>query len=46
VRLGTINKEAARRMDLRKKFPFPIKAIEIDGSSELKAQFEEACKMK
>jgi putative transposase len=31
---------------LRKKFPFPIKAIQIDGGSEFKAQFEEACRRK
>lgn len=31
---------------LRKKFPFPIKAIQIDGGSEFKDQFEEACKGK
>jgi len=29
---------------LRKKFPFPIKAIQIDGGSEFKDQFEEACR--
>jgi putative transposase len=28
---------------LRKKFPFRIKAIQIDGGSEFKDQFEEAC---
>jgi putative transposase len=28
---------------LRKKFPFKIKAIQIDGGSEFKDQFEEAC---
>ena len=31
---------------LRKKFPFPIKAIQIDGGSEFKDQFEEACQRK
>lgn len=31
---------------LRKKFPFPIKAIQIDGGSEFKDQFEEACRSK
>lgn len=31
---------------LRKKFPFRIKAIQIDGGSEFKDQFEEACKRK
>ena len=31
---------------LRKKFPFPIKAIQIDGGSEFKDQFEEAWRMK
>ena len=31
---------------LRKKFPFRIKAIQIDGGSEFKDQFEEACKGK
>jgi transposase InsO family protein len=31
---------------LRRKFPFPIKAIQIDGGSEFKDQFEEACKAK
>ena len=29
---------------LRKKFPFRIKAIQIDGGSEFKDQFEEACR--
>jgi transposase InsO family protein len=29
---------------LRKKFPFPIKAIQIDGGSEFRDQFEEACR--
>jgi putative transposase len=29
---------------LRKKFPYPIKAIQIDGGSEFKDQFEEECK--
>lgn len=29
---------------LRKKFPFGIKAIQIDGGSEFKDQFEEACR--
>lgn len=28
---------------LRKKFPFPIKAIQIDGGSEFKQFFEQAC---
>ncbi len=28
---------------LRKKFPFPIRAIQIDGGSEFKDQFEVAC---
>lgn len=27
---------------LRKKFPFPIKAIQVDGGSEFRDQFEEA----
>ena len=31
---------------LRKKFPFPIKAIQIDGGSEFRDQFEEACRGK
>jgi transposase InsO family protein len=31
---------------LRKKFPYPIKAIQIDGGSEFKDQFEEACRKK
>jgi putative transposase len=31
---------------LRKKFPYPIKAIQIDGGSEFKDQFEEECKAK
>ncbi len=31
---------------LRKKFPYPIKAIQIDGGSEFKDQFEEACRSK
>lgn len=31
---------------LRKKFPFRIKAIQIDGGSEFKDQFEEACQRK
>lgn len=31
---------------LRKKFPFPIKAIQIDGGSEFKDQFEDACRRK
>jgi len=31
---------------LRKKFPYPIKAIRIDGGSEFKHQFEEACRKK
>jgi len=31
---------------LRKKFPCPIKAIQIDGGSEFKDQFEEECKAK
>jgi putative transposase len=31
---------------LRRKFPFRIKAIQIDGGSEFKDQFEEACKRK
>lgn len=29
---------------LQKKFPFPIKAIQIDGGSEFKKHFEEECK--
>jgi transposase InsO family protein len=29
---------------LKTKFPFPIKAIQIDGGSEFKDQFEEACR--
>jgi transposase InsO family protein len=29
---------------LRKKFPFPIKPIQIDGGSEFRDQFEEACR--
>lgn len=29
---------------LRKKFPFKIKAIQIDGGSEFKDQFEEQCR--
>jgi transposase InsO family protein len=28
---------------LERKFPFPIKAIQIDGGSEFKRHFEEAC---
>jgi len=28
---------------LRKKFPFPVRAIQIDGGSEFKDQFEAAC---
>lgn len=28
---------------LRKKFPYPIRAIQIDGGSEFKDQFEQAC---
>lgn len=31
---------------LRKKFPYKIKAIQIDGGSEFKDQFEEACQKK
>lgn len=31
---------------LRKKFPYPIRAIQIDGGSEFKDQFEEECKAK
>jgi len=31
---------------LRKKFPFPLRAIQIDGGSEFKDQFEEACRGK
>jgi len=31
---------------LRKKFPFPIRAIQIDGGSEFRDQFEEACQGK
>jgi len=31
---------------LRKKFPYPIKAIQIDGGSEFMDQFEEACRSK
>jgi len=31
---------------LRKKFTFPIKAIQRDGGSEFKDQFEEACRAK
>jgi putative transposase len=31
---------------LRKKFPYPIRAIQIDGGSEFKDQFEEACHAK
>jgi len=31
---------------LRKKFPYPIRAIQIDGGSEFKDQFEEACRAK
>jgi putative transposase len=29
---------------LRKKFPFRLRALQIDGGSEIKAQFEEACR--
>lgn len=29
---------------MKMKFPFPIKAIQIDGGSEFKDQFEEACR--
>jgi len=29
---------------LRKKFPFQLRALQIDGGSEFKAQFEEACR--
>lgn len=31
---------------LRKKFPYPIRAIQIDGGSEFKDQFEQECKAK
>ena len=31
---------------LRKKFPFPIRAIQIDGGSEFRDQFEESCRGK
>jgi putative transposase len=31
---------------LRKKFPYPIRAIQIDGGSELKDQFEVECQAK
>lgn len=31
---------------LERKFPFPIRAIQIDGGSEFKKHFEEACQMK
>jgi transposase InsO family protein len=31
---------------LRKKFPYPVRAIQIDGGSEFKDQFEEECKAK
>ena len=31
---------------LRKKFPYPIRAIQIDGGSEFKDQFEEECQAK
>jgi len=31
---------------LRKKFPYPIRAIQIDGGSEFKDQFEAECKAK
>lgn len=31
---------------LRKKFPYPIRAIQIDGGSEFKDQFEGECKAK
>jgi len=43
---GIITKEAVRKLKVRKKFPFTVKAIEIDGGSDFKAQFEEACLMK
>ncbi len=31
---------------LRKKFPYPVRAIQIDGGSEFKDQFEEECRAK
>ena len=31
---------------MERKFPFPIRAIQIDGGSEFKKHFEEACRMR
>ena len=31
--------------ELRERAPFPIKAIQIDGGSEFKGEFEEACRL-
>ena len=29
---------------MRQRFPFPIRAIQVDGGSEFRAQFEESCR--
>jgi putative transposase len=43
-RVATSNTAAAFLEYLEKKFPFPIRAIQIDGGSEFKKDFEEACR--
>ena len=42
----TSSKAAHFLQYLQKKFPFPIKAIQIDGGSEFKKHFEEECEKK
>jgi transposase-like protein len=38
---------AARFLDtLLERFPFPVKALQVDGGSEFAAEFEEACQQK
>lgn len=32
--------------DVSERMPFPVKAIQVDGGSEFKAEFEEACRQK
>ena len=45
-RKATIYSAAAFLEYLEKKFPFPIRAIQIDGGSEFKKHFEQSCQQR
>ncbi len=41
---ATARKAAQFLTSMRRRFPFPIRAIQVDGGSEFRADFESACK--